>query len=151
MRAIAAGPTVRTRVVTGVVVAAFLSACTTTSHNPITSSHASSSGSTQSSARVAPDVVISFRMATVGPSGWMPQDAARTADAVACLSYLPGPQSPAGPNWEIHLRVTAAHQAASLGAVRKLQGVRNLVTIPLSAFADAPLAAAGGRAEAFPC
>jgi len=150
MSAIAGGPTVRMRIALGVAVAAFLSACTTTSHNPITSAHSSPSGS-QSSAQVAPDVAISFRMATIGPSGWMPQDVARMADAVACLSYLPGPQSPAGPNWEIHLRVTAAHQAASSAVVRKLQGVRNLVTIPLSAFADAPSAAGGGRAEAVPC
>jgi hypothetical protein len=91
------------------------------------------------------------KLQTIGPSGKNPADLARVAGAVDCVSFLSGPPIPAGPTWEIHLRIPAERLAASVAALRQFQGVSEVSAVPLSAVSTAPSPRAGGSVDAMPC
>jgi hypothetical protein len=120
---------------------------------------ATGSGTVTTSAKAIPgdvtsasvDAAIMVKLQAIGPSGKNPADVARVAGAVDCVSYLSGPPIPAGPTWEIHLRIPAERLAASVAALHQFQGVSEISAVPLSAFSTAPSAGAGGSIDAIPC
>jgi hypothetical protein len=129
------------------LMAALMCGCTTGSGTAPTSTTSVARDGTSS----AVDVAVVVRLQTIGPSGRTPADVARVAGAVGCVSYLPGPRVPAGPSWEIHLRIPAKRLVASVAALHQLQGVSEVSAAPLSAFSAAPSARAGGSVDAIPC
>jgi hypothetical protein len=136
------------RVLGGVLlVAALMCGCTTGSGTATTSTTSVPRDGTSSSV----DVAVVVRLQTIGPSGRTPADVARVAGAVGCASYLPSPPVPAGPSWEIHLRIPAKRLVASVAALHQLQGVSEVSVAPLSAFSAAPSARAGGSVGAIAC
>jgi hypothetical protein len=126
---------------------ALICGCTTRSGTATTNTTSVPGQGTSSSA----DAVIVVRLQTVGPSGRTPVDVARVAGAVGCVSYLLGPPVPAGPTWEIHLRVPVKRLVASVAAVHEFPGGSEVTVGPLSAFSAAPSAAPGGNTDAIPC
>jgi hypothetical protein len=125
---------------------ALICGCTTGSGTATTSTTSVPGDGTSSSA----DAVIVVRLQTIGPSGRTPADVAHVARPVGCVSYLLGPPVPAGPSWEIHLRVPAKRLVASVAALHELPLVSQVNAAPLSASSAAPSATAGGSVDAIP-
>jgi len=99
----------------------------------------------------AVDAAVVLRLQSTGPAGRTPAEVARVAGAVGCVGYQPGPYVPAGPTWEIRLRIPQPRLAAAMAALRRFPGVYDVQLVPLSWFTATPSARPGVDVDRTPC
>lgn len=96
-------------------------------------------------------IAATLQVIVIAPSTTSPATLNQAAHALDCVSFMPGPNNPGGPRWEVHLRVAGVGVATAIAALKKIQGVSDVAVIPQSQYSPSPSGSGTRLGQALPC